>query len=326
MDWTPGDLGGGYAIFSELLAYTRAGSKWSTNRTMERRKEHEFPAPLSYTCATVTPTGGTSEIRITFEAPVSNTTEPVVGDAAARDELKGAWGQRFVLPADTRIDGEFQRKVDRDLAKLGWSGTVKGEFTLLGLEAVELILDEKLFRNAGWASRVADSCRGHFRWFYGFLEDRDFESEFASCGFRRAGNAIEVLGYAKAQAFRVEEGRIVAFRANDYGDGTWWEFKLKENKEDRWRIETMTASIDGRNLTLRHKYQRVKGSRCPSPSRRWECPNPPASSPASASPSTNSRSSKSPAPSPAKVPYGAVAKVGLLWQRPAARAWPGHHS
>lgn len=259
LDWTTGDAGGGYSVLAEQQVYTRAGSKWSMARTLALREGGDLPSPSASTFASSTPLGGTVEVKITFEAPVTNAADPRAGDPAARGELKGAWGRRYVLPAEGRIDGEFQRKIDRDLAKLGWTATVKGEFQIAGLEPCEVVIDEKSFRGGWRADQITQSCQQHFRWFFALLEARDFDAEFKNCGFRRSAEVIEVLGYPEALAFRLADGAIVAYRENTADEGGWWEFKLKEGKDDLVRIDGMSTRIGERDVSLRFKYQKVKG-------------------------------------------------------------------
>jgi len=259
LDWTTGHMGGGYAVVSESLAYTRAGSKWSTTRTLAVQEGGDQPVPASSVLAWSAPLAGSGELKITFEKPVTNAADALAGDAAARDELKGAWGRRYVLPGDARIDGEFQRKIDRELAKLGWTGNVKGEFQIAPPDPCEIVIDEKSFRGGRWADQITESCKQHFRWFFAFLEEREFDVEFKNCGFRRAGDAIEVLGYTKALAFRLEDGKIAGFRDPKADEGGWWEFKLKEGKDDLARIEAMGTDLGGKEVALRIKYQKVKG-------------------------------------------------------------------
>ncbi len=264
LDWTTGDAGAGYAVVSELLAYTRAGSKWSTSRTLALQEGGGVPAPASSAVAWSAPLGGTGELKLTFEKPVTNAADAMAGDPAARDEVRGAWGRRYVLPPDTRIDGEFHRKIDRDLAKLGWTGNVKGEFQIAPPDPCEIVIDEKSFRGGRWADQITDSCTKHFRWFFAHLEARDFDTEFKNCGFRRAGDVVELLGYPKALAFRLADGRIAGYREHTAGEGGWWEFKLREGKDDLARIEAMSGEVGSKEVALKIKYQKVKGVDIPS--------------------------------------------------------------
>ncbi|MHC4224967.1 MAG: hypothetical protein ACYSUN_13320, partial [Planctomycetota bacterium] len=155
-------------------------------------------------------------------------------------------------------------RVDKDLAKLGWFDTVKGELRILGLDRIEVALDDRLFRAESWTSEIKRLSEEHFKSMLGWMHDVAFEEEFADCGFGFAdtkdGSAVVLLfGYDKALGFRLENGRVVGYRRAVGPEEGWWSFRLKSTKEGRARLEACSTRIGRKNVRLRIKYARMKG-------------------------------------------------------------------
>jgi hypothetical protein len=198
-------------------------------------------------------------VRIDFAAPVFNVKHPVVGDPEARDAAREAWPRRYVLPNDIHIEAEFHRRIDKDLEKLYWWGTVKGDLQVWGMDTVNVALDKRLFRDRTYAPELRDSCAGHFRWFLAWLHDRPFDKVFQGCGFEliESGDestAMLVLGHPSILGLLVRDGRIVGYLGRTAGAELWWRFKLRKT-----RIESMSAKLGKETYKLHFKYMRRKG-------------------------------------------------------------------
>jgi hypothetical protein len=249
----------GYAILGDEVAGTdKDGAPWSMTHRVELAKGEEPPLPKSYAYRFTSPRG-TTDVRIEFSAPKVNVKHPVVGDPAARDAAREAWARRYVLPDDIRIEAEFHRRVDKDLAQLYWWDTVKGRLEVWGMDTVNIALDKRLFQNRSWAPALRTLCEGHFRWFFGWLYDRPFEKAFAGCGFEFIESedesvAMLVFGHPSFLGFLVRDGRIVGYLDRVEDQEIWWRFKLKKT-----RIECMSTKIEKESYKLRFKYTRRKG-------------------------------------------------------------------
>jgi hypothetical protein len=261
--YTVGALGAGYAILGEDEAWSSPRGDWKTRRRLEAEEGEDYPFPKVYTYKNDSRTG-TAEVRIELKPPQVNADHPVIGDPEARDALKRAWANRYVLPNDIRFTAQFHRRVDKDLAKLGWFDTVKGELRVLGLDRIEVALDDRLFRAESWTSEIKRLSEEHFKWMLGWMHDVAFEEEFADCGFGFAdtedGSSVVLLfGYGPVLGFRLQEGRIVGYRRAVGPEEDWWSCRLKTSKEGRVRIEACSTRIGRKTVRLRIKYARVKG-------------------------------------------------------------------
>jgi len=249
----------GYAILGDEKAWTaKDESPSSMTRRLELAKGKDRPLPKSYTYS-LTRSRGTTDVRLDFAAPKVNVKHPVVGDPAARYTAREAWPRRYVLPNDIRIEAEFHRRIDKDLAQLYWWDTVKGDLQVWGMDTVNIALDKRLFRNRTYASDIRTLCEGHFRWFFGWLHDRPFEKAFEGCGFEFIGSGDEavamlVFGHPSILGLLVREGQIVGYLGRTGDEEIWWRFKLKKT-----RIESMSAKIEKESYKLRFKYMRRKG-------------------------------------------------------------------
>jgi len=223
----------GYAILGEERAWKQEENEWSSARrlTVEKGKDGPFPKVYTYRLTTAS---GTSEVRLDFSTPVVNAKHPVVGDPAARDAAKEAWPRRYVLPGDIRIEAEFHRRIDKDLALLYWWDTVKGDLQVWGMDTIGIALDKRLFDNRSYATDLRTLCEGHFRWFFSWLHDRPFEKAFAGCGFEfiESGDesvAMLVFGHPSILGLLVREGRIVGYLGHTGDEEIWWRFKAEED-------------------------------------------------------------------------------------------------
>lgn len=257
--YTVESLEDGYAILGDDAAWTdKDGGEWSLTHCLELAKGGEPPLPKSYTYSLTSPRG-TTDVRIDFSAPRVNVKHPVVGEPAARDAAREAWGRRYVLPNAIRIEAEFHRRIDKDLAQLYWWDTVKGRLQVWGMDTVNIELDQRLFQNRNWAPRIRKLCEGHFRWFFGWLHDRPFEKVFSDCGFESIesgdeSTAMLVYGHPRILGFLIEDGRIAGYLERFEDREIWWRFKLKKA-----RIESMATTIEKDTYKLRFKYLRRKG-------------------------------------------------------------------
>jgi hypothetical protein len=266
--YTVGDLGEGYAILGEDLTWNLDGKISKTTRRFAPAQGEQYPYPQSYTYRHES-SFGTDELELRFTAPTVNSKHPLIGDPAARDALKAGWARRHVLPDDIRIEAEWHRRVDKDLAQLHWLDTVKGELQVWGMDRVNVSLDERLFRDKSWTGEVKRLCEEHFRWVFGWLRDQPFDEEFKGCGFAfiDAGEkttGVLVLGHGGVLGYLLEEGRIVGYRRNTTEEqDAWWRLKLKKMRDGRQRIDSIKAKIEGTTFKLAIKYQRVKGFEVP---------------------------------------------------------------
>lgn len=268
------DIGGGYAVSGEKATW-RIGEERVTQSVevaWEERGEHPVPTSYVFTHERVSypekgePTGRADVFRIRFTKATVNREDPVTVDPNARDLLAAAWAHRYVLPGDIRAEGDFDRQIDKDLRLAGWTGTVKGSFQIWGMDNLSVILDERVLR--GWQQdrmrEIRDAVTAHLVWFFGWLHDRPFEKEFAGCGFELAdsggdGQVVRVRGYARALAFRVDDGRVTGYLQHAPDGEVWWKFRLQSLKKDLERLDGMTAKVGDETHELRFRYARPKG-------------------------------------------------------------------
>jgi hypothetical protein len=170
-----------------------------------------------------------------------------------------------VLPGAIRAEGDFDRQIDKDLRLAGWTGTVKGSFQIWGMDNVSVLLDEKLIRGGqDWIKTLRNNVTDHLVWFLGWLHDRPFEKEFAGCGFEPGGSdgdgeVVRVWGYARALAFRLEDGKVTGYLEHKPDGDVWWKFRLQTVRTDLERLDGMSARIGDTNHEIRFRYGRPKG-------------------------------------------------------------------
>jgi len=264
VDFTTGDLGDGYGILATHAAYTRGGTKTTRSRSLKIRTGAPAPSPLLYVFKSSVQERGL-EVTISFDPPRFNAKDPVVLEAAARDLLAQAWARRFTLPAAIRIKGEFERGIDNALRRAGWVAGIRGTFRVEGLDRLTVKPDMPRARPS-WEGGVRTTCEDHLRGFFERLRPVPFEEEFKGCGFRFAkndpGRTIEVFGYPKALAFKVEKRAITGER--EIGEeGLWWAFKLKATHDGRLAIERMSTKLDRKSYLLRFRYTKIGGRMIP---------------------------------------------------------------
>jgi hypothetical protein len=249
----------GYTITGDETTWTQDDTPWSMSRRIELVQGEGCPLPGRYTYRLESPTGVT-EVRIDFSAPKVNVKHPVVGDPAARDAVAEAWPQRHTLPSDIRIQAEFHRRIDKDLALLWWRETVKGDLQVWGMDSIKVTLDERLFRDDEYAPRLRARCEEHFRWFFGWLRDQPVDKEFEGCGFEfiESGDdesvAVLVFGHPGIFGLLIRKGRIAGYLGRLGDEEIWWRFRLRKA-----RIESMSTKIGKDSYKLRFKYMRRKG-------------------------------------------------------------------
>jgi hypothetical protein len=265
VDYLTAPCRGGYAILGETAAVTRDGTTTSRSRRLELRRETEIPAPDRYEWIRDSSAAGKTVVTIRFAAPRFNLDDPVVLDAAARDTLKEAWARRYTLPAAIRVEGEFVRKGDNSTRRFSMD-RLEGKFQIWGLDKIEVVLDEKVFRDPsqGWVEEIRKSVAADFRGVLRWLDPRPFDEEFRNCGFRKGDNGIVfVVGYPHALAFRLEGDTIAAHLENAAAVDAWWEHKGRNGK-DGFLLERMTRRIEGKPVEQRIRYQKAKGLQVPS--------------------------------------------------------------
>ncbi len=72
---------------------------------------------------------------------------------------------------DIHIEAQFHRRVDNDLAKLGWWDTVKGSLQVWGMDDIHAALDERLFPDPIWCGEMRRLCEEHFLGLFGLMHD-----------------------------------------------------------------------------------------------------------------------------------------------------------
>jgi len=261
-----GQVGDGYAILGETCNYTTKGSEIavSWNRQLTTKQAERAPVPLSYT---YTRTFGGSEqtLKIEFDRVTMDAAHPVVLDPAARDLLKGAWDRRFTLPTAMGIEGEFNRRPDKDLDKAGWVA-VPGSFEVWGMNEIKVTIPENRIRQS-WRAGVEKTCTDNIRWIFGLLKATPFEEEFKNCGFELVPQGkervIQVYGYEKALAFKVADGALAGHYSEVSREKGWWNYKVKRTSDGRFMLDRMKREIGKRKIELNFRYGRVRGYMLP---------------------------------------------------------------
>jgi len=265
--YTVGDLGGGYVILGEEVAWN-LGERGTatTTRKLTTGSSDRYPYPAKYRYALDT-RQALLTVEIEFDPPTVNAEHPVVGDVAARDLLQAAWGRRYTLPEGLRIQAEFQRRIDKELDQCYWYQTVKGTLQVWGMERIQFLLDEGVIHNPDATSLLKQRLEEHFRWLVWLLRERAFADEFEKCGFAltQDGDAavVQILGHDRVLAYRVEKGQIAGYLDSAGAGDRWWRFRLKKVKGDLGRIDGLSVTIDGRRLDLAIHYRRKGGIEVP---------------------------------------------------------------
>ena len=259
--FTPGEMGGGYGILEERTSYTRKMVKTGEARRLTLRKYDARPAPQRHTYER-TDAEGRFYVEIVFGKPKVNEEDPVVLAPAARERLKAAWARQYRLPRDIRIEGGFQRELDRDLKRARWTPNVKGKFQVWGVDSVEVVV-----KQSQGGERTQTTCRDHLRWVFGLFDVKPFEEEFRGCGFgleeREDGSSIvSVYGHPKVLAYRVSDGCIVG-RLETGTAQVWWDYEVDESRDGVVLIKSMTAEIDGRKRKLSFRYAKADSQLVP---------------------------------------------------------------
>jgi hypothetical protein len=263
VDFQTAELAGGYAIVGELISYTRVSDavKVTWERTLTTRMEGERPAPATYTFEEKS-TKDRTRLVIEFYGVRFDLPDPVTLDASARDQLKEAWARRFVLPSDIRIQGEFQRSVDKDLDRAGWRDGVRGDFQVWGMDSIQVALE-----GDNRIPETETACRTDIEWIFGLLRDAPFDEHFKGCGFglepQGEETVIRVYGYPKARAFRLAGGTIVGHYDKVLAEWGWWTYKTRSAGEGRVQIDRMKREVEGRKFELEFSYQRARGHQIP---------------------------------------------------------------
>ncbi|MHC4548810.1 MAG: hypothetical protein ACYTEZ_08520 [Planctomycetota bacterium] len=261
-----GPLSDGYAILGEACNYTRKkdGVKVSWSRKLTTQGDGKAPVPAAYTY-TRKETNRNVKLTIQFDRVRIDSRHPVVLEPPARVLLKAAWERRFTLPRDIRIEGQWQRRIDRELDKAGWTGSgVRGIFQVWGMEKVEAALDEAWKQSwRGRSGTLEATCRDHIKGVFALLHPAPFDEVFARCGFELVPQGedqiVQVYGYRKALAFKVSGGAIVGHYSRLAGENGWWSYRVKPTGDKRFLLERMKREIQGRKIELQFKYARVKG-------------------------------------------------------------------
>jgi len=258
------ELGDGYGAIGEQFSYKRGSRKYRTTRRLDLLPDVDVPMPKAHSLTTDTDRGKVT-LTIKFDAPRRDSDAPVVIDEGARDALKLGWESRYTLHDKTRIESQFQRKLDRDLTRQGWTELVRGQLQVWGLDQIELELDEKLLRrrDAGRRRRIQEICLEHIRRMFERLRGRPFEQEFENCGFETGEGpggepVVRVLGHDKYLAFRITNDRITGHLDN-FVDRDWWTYRIKATRNERVLLQQMTRLFEDRKYTLKFAYSLVKG-------------------------------------------------------------------
>lgn len=266
LDFKTEKIRDGYGIFAEQASFSREGVALSGSRTLSWKAANDVPMPDRYEFLWQGPGSDRTQLVLRFFDPRANVDDPVTIDPAARDLLKAAWGKRYVLPANIRVEGEFVRKADPTMGR--FVDRVEGEFQLWGMDKLTVKLDDKQFRDpSGWTARnVRDQVEGDLRRLFGMLDPRPFDERFKGCGFEKKEGAKEVeilvYGFADALGFRIEEGAISAHLDNSIAADAWWDYRGKATK-DGFRVEKLSRKIEGKLYEQQIRYAAFKGVMVP---------------------------------------------------------------
>jgi hypothetical protein len=265
VDFELADVGGGYAVLEESLSHTPGGVKTVEDRKLEVGEEGAIPVPTVYT-RNRRDVQGKRAITVTLTNPRLNNKEPVAVDLAARELVKAAWDGRYTWPVGIRFEGEWERDTDKATSKGGWSQSARGEFQLLK-GVLELTFDEKIRIRASWRTSILESATGHLRDGFERLRAIPFDEAFADIGFefdaQGGDGVIRLLGHPKWLAVRVDDGALAAHMSDEFGDVSWWEYKLKKARDGRPMIERMTRRVGKKKRTVRYIFTKKGGAHVP---------------------------------------------------------------
>lgn len=261
VDYKLADMGDGYGRVRELFSIKREGEKETTTRSLEQRDGSDVPMPGRFHQREERKDKVVVMLELTFGEPKTNQKDAIVVDAEARDILRDAWKQRYVLPKGSRLVAEFTRKPGKVLGKMGWNN-VDGEFELNEEGKVEVILSDKI-RSRRFRDAIRVTCEQHLMYLFGLFKDIEFDKEFKDCGFARQdselGMIIRVYGYEDAVAFLVKDYKIIGYLDKDARAEEWYTFSLKNAKDGRVMIDRITRVYEGSSKTARISYTRAKG-------------------------------------------------------------------
>lgn len=267
VEFTLGAIGGGYGILEEKCSYTRNMVKTMESRRLTLRKYGTPPAPQRYEFERANE-AGRMHLTVVFSKLTVNAENPVVLDAAARDRLEKAWARQYRLPREIRIEGSFQRKLDRRLARARWTPNVKGKFQVWGLDSIEVVVKE-----SQGGKRSQDTCLEHLRWAFSLFDVEPFDEEFRGCGFalekaekgeqgEKGAVTIRVFGHPDVLAYRIVDG-VITGRLDTGTTQAWWQYELKELSDEIVLIERMTRETGSRKFELPFRYGKVGGHLVP---------------------------------------------------------------
>jgi len=266
VDYKLDDLGDGYAVLREhYVERGDKGRKLATTRTLTARKGSDVPMPGSYHLGQEF-AGGFLTVEITFKEPKVDLKDPVTIDPGARDLLKEAWLQRYVLPAAIRVRADFTRRPGKLLAQASWN-QVTGEFELWEGDKLEVVLTDKSIRSRSRRENITKTCTRHLSYLFGLMRDIPFEEEFKDCGFTQQaggdGTVVKVYGYANAVSLLIRDDAIAGYLEHGALPEDWTMFKLRKSKDGLQRIEKISRTYEGNKKTGKITYHRVKGVAVP---------------------------------------------------------------
>jgi len=262
-----GPVGDGYAILGESGNYVTRGNEipiaWT--RKLTTKDTERAPVPLAYAYGR-TVDKHEETLKIEFDRVTVDARHPVVLDPVAKDLLKGAWERRFTLPTAMGIEGEFQRRPDKDLDKGGWSD-VPGSFEVWGMKEIKVSIPANRVRNPSWRAGIEKTCTANITWIFGLLKPTPFEEEFKDCGFELVpqgkDQVVQVYGYEKALAFKLAGGAIAGHYSQVLGEKGWWDHKVKRTSDGHFMLDRMKREIGKRRIELKFRYGRVRGFQLP---------------------------------------------------------------
>ena len=163
--------------------------------------------------------------------------------------------------------GSFRRRLLGDAPR--WmTDDVLGEFQVWGMDDIQGKLDDRFHRSTRKDRRreLERVIAERIPWVYGLLQPTPFEEEFKGCGFRLEqtpkGVRIDVLGYLKALAFRLDRDKFTGHLIQGTDKDAWWTYKVKETRDGNI-LQSMTRKIDGEKYTQKITYVKVKGHQLP---------------------------------------------------------------
>lgn len=282
IDLKPAEVGDGYALLDESASYGsgKQAVSWSKSLTVAEA-DGAIPVPDTYThTSKIGMTARTT--KITFSSPRLNTNHPIVLQPAIRDQVKAAWERRYRIPADVRIDGEWNREQGKSTVKGGWTRKAFGEFQYLRGE-FEVMVSEKLKLNQGTRDAMRTRATGHIRTALDLVLDTPFSKAFENCGFERNDEnpgIVKLLGHPTMLALRIEDGLITGHLEDAFGGEGWWDYRYKKASDGRVLIDRMTRRVEKKKWHTKIVYKRVGEYQIPKsievlvPARPWRGSDP----------------------------------------------------